>query len=88
VRQPQPTTALRGFEMRSAVTGLPPSVERDEYGRIRRVRVSAIGGQGLPLLRGALAEIALLKTGGTSRGASGAAVLQAVDRHLDSDGSP
>ena len=70
------------------LTGLPPSVERDEYGRIRRVRVSAIGGQGLPLLRAALAEIALLKTGGTSRDASGAAVLQAVDRHLDSDRSP
>jgi len=70
------------------LTGLPPAVERDEYGRISRVRVSAIGGQGLSLLRAALAEVALLKKGGTRRGALGAAVLQAVDRHLDSDGSP
>lgn len=45
------------------LTGLPPSVERDEYGRISRVRVSAKGGEGLPLLRTALAEIALEKTG-------------------------
>ncbi len=36
--------------------GLAPDVERDEYGRIRAVRVSAIGGQGLDLLRSALIE--------------------------------
>jgi GTPase len=40
------------------LTGLPPSVERDEHGRIGRVRVSARCGDGLPLLREALGEIA------------------------------
>lgn len=44
------------------LTGLPPSVERDEYGRINRVRVSAQSGEGLSLLRMALTEIALEKT--------------------------
>ena len=43
------------------LTGLPPAVERDEYDRITRVRVSAKCGDGLPLLREALAEIALEK---------------------------
>ena len=43
------------------LTGLPPAVERDEYDRIRRVRVSAKSGDGLSLLRDALAEIALDK---------------------------
>lgn len=41
-------------------TGLP-LVERDEYGRISRIRVSAKCGDGLSLLREALAEIALEK---------------------------
>ena len=40
------------------LTGLPPAVERDEYDRITRVRLSAKCGDGLPLLREALAEIA------------------------------
>lgn len=43
------------------LTGLPPAVERDEYDRIVRVRVSAKCGDGLSLLRAALAEIALQK---------------------------
>lgn len=43
------------------LTDLPPAVERDEYGRIVRVRVSAKCGDGLPLLRQALAELALEK---------------------------
>ena len=43
------------------LTGLPPAVERDEYDRIARVRVSAKCGDGLLLLREALAEIALEK---------------------------
>ncbi|MBK1679716.1 GTPase HflX [Rhodocyclus tenuis] len=43
------------------LTGLPAAVERDEYGRIRRIRVSARCGEGLPLLRDALAETALAK---------------------------
>ncbi len=40
------------------LTGLPPAVERDEYGRIAKVRVSARCGDGMPLLRQALAEVA------------------------------
>jgi GTP-binding protein HflX len=43
------------------LTELPPAVERDEHGRISRVRVSARHGGGLELLRGALAELALEK---------------------------
>lgn len=43
------------------LTGLPPAVERDEYGRIARIRLSAKTGAGLPLLREALAEMALEK---------------------------
>ncbi|MBK7356001.1 GTPase HflX [Propionivibrio sp.] len=43
------------------LTGLPPAVERNEYDRITRIRLSAKSGDGLPLLREALAEIALEK---------------------------
>ncbi|MEI7613478.1 MAG: GTPase HflX [Betaproteobacteria bacterium] len=43
------------------LTGLPAAVERDEYDRITRVRVSAATGDGLSLLREALTEIALEK---------------------------
>ena len=43
------------------LTGLPAAAERDEYGRIRRVRVSAVTGEGLSLLRQALAEHAVEK---------------------------
>ncbi len=38
--------------------GLPPAVERDEYGRISRVLVSARSGAGLAGLRAAIAEAA------------------------------
>lgn len=70
------------------LTGLPPAVERDEYGRIRRVRVSAKGGDGLPLLREALAEVALAKTGRLRERSSAAAAAQAADLITDSDWSP
>lgn len=40
------------------VSGLQPGVERDEYGRIRRVFVSARSGAGLADLRGAIAAAA------------------------------
>jgi GTP-binding protein HflX len=40
------------------LSGLEPGVERDEYGRIRRVFVSARTGAGLAELRGAIAEAA------------------------------
>lgn len=43
------------------LTGLPPAIQRDEYDRITHVRVSAKCGDGLLLLRDALAEIALEK---------------------------
>ena len=40
------------------LTGLPAAVERDEYDKIARIRVSAKCGEGMSLLREALAEIA------------------------------
>ena len=40
------------------LSGLEPAVERDEYGRICRVLVSARTGAGLAGLRGAIAEAA------------------------------
>jgi GTP-binding protein HflX len=40
------------------VAGLDPAVERDQYGRISRVFVSARTGAGLEGLRGAIAEFA------------------------------
>ena len=40
------------------VSGLRPAVERDEYGRISRILVSARTGAGLAGLRGAIAEAA------------------------------
>ncbi len=43
------------------LTEAPPGIERDEYGNITRVRVSARSGEGLGLLRDALAEYALAK---------------------------
>lgn len=43
------------------LTGLPPAIERDDCGRIQRVRVSARTGDGLILLREALAEAAQKK---------------------------
>lgn len=43
------------------LTEATPGVERDEYGNIARVRVSARTGEGLSLLRGALAEFAQAK---------------------------
>ncbi|HSD59312.1 MAG TPA: GTPase HflX [Burkholderiales bacterium] len=43
---------------KSDLTGLPPEVQRDDCGRISRVRLSARTGDGVPLLRSALAEVA------------------------------
>jgi GTPase len=43
-------------------TAADPGVERDEYGKISRVRVSARTGEGLGFLRAALAEIAGART--------------------------
>ena len=69
------------------LTGLLPAVERGEYDRITRVRVSAKSGDGLPLLREALTEIALEKLGSTrARPISGDAELN-PDMILDSASS-
>lgn len=38
--------------------GLPPKIDRDEYGKLRTVYLSAMTGDGLDLLRGALREFA------------------------------
>ncbi len=43
------------------LTAAAPGVERDEYGTIARVRISARSGEGLELLRDSLAEYALAK---------------------------
>jgi GTPase len=43
------------------LTEAAPGVDRDEYGNIARVRVSARSGEGLELLRDSLAELALAK---------------------------
>jgi len=43
------------------ISGLQPAVERDEYGRISRVLVSALAGAGIAGLRGAIAEAAQLR---------------------------
>lgn len=48
------------------LAGLPAGVERDEYGRISRVSLSALTGEGLDFLRQALAEAA---NAGTAAGA-------------------
>ena len=43
------------------LTGVPPGLDRDEYGKIRRVCLSAKTGVGLDFLRDALAEVAASK---------------------------
>ncbi|MBK7417064.1 MAG: GTPase HflX [Dechloromonas sp.] len=43
------------------LTEAEPGIDRDEYGNIARVRVSAISGEGLAMLRETLAEYALAK---------------------------
>jgi len=58
------------------VEGLSPGVERDEYGRICRVRVSARMGAGLAGLRSAIAEFAAARAASRSP-----AVSQALSIH-------
>lgn len=55
------------------LTDAAPGVERDDYGRITRVRVSARSGDGLELLRSALAEYALEKADERQQGRTAAA---------------
>ncbi|HEX6828551.1 MAG TPA: GTPase HflX [Burkholderiales bacterium] len=47
------------------LTGLAPEVQRDDCGRISRVRLSARTGDGVGLLRSALAEVAAARHGET-----------------------
>ncbi len=53
------------------LTGLPAGIERDEYGRIARLRVSARTGAGLDLVRLAIDEF---RSGTTVAGSSARAV--------------
>jgi GTP-binding protein HflX len=53
------------------LTGLPPAIERDEHGRIARLRVSARTGAGLDLVRLAIDEF---RSGATLAGSSTRAV--------------
>ena len=55
------------------LTEAGPGIERDEYGNIVRVRVSARTGQGLELLRESLAEYARAKVAGRRRETVGVA---------------
>lgn len=67
------------------LTGLPPAVERNEYDRIVRVRVSAKCGDGISLLRTALAEIALDKLRNSSDQMPTENLSSRTDQVLDSD---
>jgi GTP-binding protein HflX len=70
---------------KSDLTGLPPEVRRDDCGRISRVRLSARTGDGVGLLRAALAEVAAARHGerlGAAEGVVAAsASAQAVSHH-------
>lgn len=68
------------------LTGVAPAVERDGYGRIQRVKLSARTGDGLALLRDVLGECAREKR--TLRAARAeAAALESVDG-AESDSDP
>ncbi len=68
------------------LTGVAPAVERDGYGRIQRVKLSARTGDGLPLLRDVLGECAREKR--TLRAARAeAARLESVEG-AESDSDP
>jgi GTP-binding protein HflX len=69
------------------LTDLPPSIKRDEYGRIRGIRVSARSGAGMSLLRDALTESALEKVCNLRQPPSADDVFPIPDTVLDS-GSP
>ena len=69
------------------LTGLPAAVERDEYDRITRVRVSAKCGEGLPLLRQALTEIAFEKRRDQGDEVANDTVALESDILFDSDSS-
>ncbi len=49
---------MNKIDLANAGVGLPPGLERDEYGKIFRIRVSARTGAGMQALRSAIAELA------------------------------
>jgi GTPase len=49
------------------LTGVPQGVDRDEYGKIHRVRLSARTGEGIEFLRQALVEVAASKAASRAR---------------------
>jgi GTP-binding protein HflX len=49
---------LNKIDLANGGAGMPPGVDRDEYGKIFRIRVSASTGAGLDGLRSAIAELA------------------------------
>ncbi len=65
--------------------GLPAGLERDEYGRIARIRLSAASGEGVELLRLALAETAsrLAESGFGGRADGAQAWVDAVPRETE-----
>jgi GTPase len=58
------------------LAGLEPGVDRDEYGKIRRIRVSARTGDGLGDLRAAITEIAAARASARGESAPEALFLQ------------
>jgi GTP-binding protein HflX len=56
------------------LTGVPPGLDRDEYGKIRRVCLSAKTGAGLAILRDALTEVAAAR--------KSSAITPAIEQHL------
>ena len=58
------------------LAGLEPGVDRDEYGKIRRIRVSARTGDGLDDLRAAITEIAASRAAARGEPAPEALFLQ------------
>jgi GTP-binding protein HflX len=58
------------------LAGLEPGVDRDEYGKIRRIRVSARTGDGLGDLRAAISEIAAARASARGESAPEALFLQ------------
>lgn len=64
------------------LTEAPAGLDRDEYGKIARVRVSARSGEGLELLRDTLAEYAVAKTEARAEARPSAPVATAENAEL------
>jgi GTP-binding protein HflX len=64
------------------LTGMPAAVRRDEYGKIDGVFLSAITGDGLDLLRAALAESARAATAGAMSSSEPSSAFTDIDHHF------